>query len=83
MTEPKAPRAKKSIEETIEALKSKQKALALKSQKLEKKLEEKRNAEKNAAKQKISNLAESAGILDVHESYFIEAFKSIAEQNKK
>ena len=81
MTETKAPRAKKSIEETIEALKSKQKALALKSSKLEKKLEEKKNAETNAAKLKVAKLAEAAGILNIDEKILTEAFKAIADKN--
>ena len=83
MTEPKAPRAKKSIEQTIETLKSKQKALALKSSKLEKKLEEKKNAETNAAKLKVAKIAEASGILHIDESILAEAFKAIADRNKK
>lgn len=77
----KTVKLKKSPEQALALLKEKQKALALKTARLEKGIEERKNAANQSQRLKIGKFAEDAGILNLGDDDLKKAFAEIASKH--
>lgn len=72
---------RKTPEQALAALQAKQKALALKTAKLQKEIEDRKNAASQAQRVRLGKLAAEAGLLDLSDEVLKKAFTEIAEKN--